>query len=267
MEHEQIWLQFQIEAQPPQFLGESAEAPNQTPRPRRLDATPASQDLTEEKTARRREYLKRWRVGHPETREQIQKRVAWNREWREKNREITRQWARASRVKNADKIKRWQHEYYKANAEKIKKRVKEYTACNQDKAKTWKKTYNKEGRRLYFKTQRGTEEYKNRLAKWVVENRERIRKHKKKWKLNNPEALLSMSAKRRDAKKTACQGYNKLYVNSFYTISRRISECLRYPFHVDHIMPLARGGMHHQDNLQILSKKKNLSKGAKLIAS
>jgi len=34
-------------------------------------------------------------------------------------------------------------------------------------------------------------------------------------------------------------------------------------WHVDHIVALANGGLHHPANLQILSKFDNLSKGAR----
>ena len=34
-------------------------------------------------------------------------------------------------------------------------------------------------------------------------------------------------------------------------------------FHVDHIIPVSKGGKHHPDNLQILTAFDNLSKGAK----
>ena len=36
-------------------------------------------------------------------------------------------------------------------------------------------------------------------------------------------------------------------------------------FHVDHIVPLCLGGIHHPDNLQIISATKNLEKGSKII--
>jgi len=34
-------------------------------------------------------------------------------------------------------------------------------------------------------------------------------------------------------------------------------------FHVDHIIPISKGGKHHPDNLQILSAEENLRKGTK----
>lgn len=35
-------------------------------------------------------------------------------------------------------------------------------------------------------------------------------------------------------------------------------------YEVDHIKPLSRGGLHHQDNLQVITRAQNLSKGARL---
>jgi hypothetical protein len=37
--------------------------------------------------------------------------------------------------------------------------------------------------------------------------------------------------------------------------------CISY--HVDHIQPLAAGGLHHPDNLRVLAAVENLRKGAK----
>ncbi|MGH2487451.1 MAG: hypothetical protein ACRDHE_15710, partial [Ktedonobacterales bacterium] len=36
------------------------------------------------------------------------------------------------------------------------------------------------------------------------------------------------------------------------------------PFHVDHILPLARGGKHHHDNLRVLPARLNLVKNDRL---
>lgn len=35
-------------------------------------------------------------------------------------------------------------------------------------------------------------------------------------------------------------------------------------YHVDHIRPISKGGLHHEDNLQYLPKQINLEKSAKL---
>ena len=48
-----------------------------------------------------------------------------------------------------------------------------------------------------------------------------------------------------------------------YEKCKRISEETGIPHHVDHIKPLARGGRHHPDNLQVITASENLKKGAK----
>lgn len=51
----------------------------------------------------------------------------------------------------------------------------------------------------------------------------------------------------------------------FYKEAERLTEETGIVHHVDHIIPISKGGIHHQDNLQVLTKKENLSKGNKLL--
>ena len=55
-------------------------------------------------------------------------------------------------------------------------------------------------------------------------------------------------------------------INIIYKIcsdmNRRAGRVL---FHVDHIIPLSKNGLHHQDNLQILYARDNLSKASKIL--
>jgi 5-methylcytosine-specific restriction endonuclease McrA len=51
----------------------------------------------------------------------------------------------------------------------------------------------------------------------------------------------------------------------FYKESERLTEETGIIHHVDHIVPISKGGLHHQDNLQVLTKKENLSKGNKIL--
>ena len=45
----------------------------------------------------------------------------------------------------------------------------------------------------------------------------------------------------------------------------RISEETGIPHHVDHIIPISKGGKHHPDNLQILTATENIRKSNKLL--
>lgn len=51
----------------------------------------------------------------------------------------------------------------------------------------------------------------------------------------------------------------------FYKEAERLTEETGIIHHVDHIIPISKGGLHHQDNLQVLTKRENLSKGNKLL--
>ena len=50
----------------------------------------------------------------------------------------------------------------------------------------------------------------------------------------------------------------------FYRESERLTEETGITHHVDHIIPISKGGLHHQNNLQVLTKKENLKKGNKI---
>ena len=53
-------------------------------------------------------------------------------------------------------------------------------------------------------------------------------------------------------------------VSSIYGQAQRVSKCLGVTMHVDHILPLSKGGVHEASNLQIIPKTINLRKSDKL---
>jgi len=57
----------------------------------------------------------------------------------------------------------------------------------------------------------------------------------------------------------------KLLIQEIYIKCKLISESTGIEHHVDHIIPISKGGLHHPSNLQILTAFENLSKGAKIL--
>jgi len=54
-------------------------------------------------------------------------------------------------------------------------------------------------------------------------------------------------------------------IRSIYEECRRLSVETGIPHEVDHIIPIAKGGLHHQDNLQILTMTENRKKGSSIL--
>ena len=112
------------------------------------------------------------------------------------------------------------------------------------------------------------------------------------WRLSNPKKVKSQARRYYDTNKSEVleqqSGYRKYNLDKVNAKSslRRATKLAQTPemskaelveiesmymynhimpgdWHVDHIQPLAAGGLHHPSNLQVLSKFDNLSKGAK----
>lgn len=76
--------------------------------------------------------------------------------------------------------------------------------------------------------------------------------------------LNSVAAKRRANLKLAHdESANEKKIQDFYIKARRLTEESGIRHEVDHIIPISKGGKHHEDNLQILTRRENRHKAAK----
>ena len=92
--------------------------------------------------------------------------------------------------------------------------------------------------------------------------------HQKEWRANNVHIVNFNSATRRakiNESKVKLTESEKEEIRNIYKKCHEISESTGIPHHVDHIFPVSQGGIHHPSNLQILTAKANLSKGAKIL--
>ena len=147
------------------------------------------------------------------------------------------------RAENAEKIKSYNTEWYKANAEKVKENSLAWYKSNIKKAK--------ESR-----------------AEWYKKNSETAKLNSIAWSKLNPQAR-KISRQNRRARKLLVGGkLSKGIISSLLKLQRGLCACCKTNLsktniHQDHIMPLARGGMNIDSNIQLLCQKCNLSKGAK----
>jgi 5-methylcytosine-specific restriction endonuclease McrA len=98
-------------------------------------------------------------------------------------------------------------------------------------------------------------------------NPEGCRKANRNWKLRNLEIVSTRERNRRSAKKQSLGSHTKQEILHILLLQKgRCAYCkskVGRSYHVDHIIPLARGGGNGKDNLQICCPKCNLRKGAK----
>ncbi len=97
--------------------------------------------------------------------------------------------------------------------------------------------------------------------KLYEENRERYTSYREKYESSEKgkEKRLEVSRKRWERFKAACADLSE---EEFYKIEEFYEKCPQ-GYHVDHIIPIALGGLHRISNLQYLTAHENFKKGTK----
>lgn len=158
------------------------------------------------------------------------------REYKEKNKEYIKQQKKDYRRRNKEAIKKYEKEYREKNKEIIRIRQKEWRSNNCE----------------YFKIHN-------------EENKDRKKKLNKIWKKENKDKVNHYTNLRRARKKKLTPKDADLeLIAKYYKKCKEISIKTNIEYNVDHIIPLAKGGLHHQDNLQIIPAEINQKKSDKL---
>lgn len=112
------------------------------------------------------------------------------------------------------------------------------------------------------KYQEKKEYYDSKYREWVRKNPNRRKEIASKYQKLHPEVGQAASRRRGARKKAQLHPYrNDVAITALY------AECIRrnsegeQQWCVDHIIPIAKGGFHHELNLQLLPDRINYSKG------
>lgn len=144
--------------------------------------------------------------------------------------------------------------YYVANCERIKKASRAYHATNSARISARRKT-------ILSKT-------RLQKAAWSAKNKERLSKLRSAWYAKNKDRLQP-GRKAAKARRRAAGRVDRRTVDALILAQRGKCACCKkpaghgHPYHLDHIVPVARGGTNERGNLQILCPSCNLSKNAK----
>ena len=178
----------------------------------------------------------------------------------EKQRAAARR-AAARRAANPEKQRAACRAYYAANRERVLERSAAYYVANSERVREVNAAYRAAN--------------PEKCQAWRVVNSKKAVAGMKAWRAANPEKAAAMSvaaAHRRRARKLGQLGHVSPDIEALLMDQQghrcaapwcRLELGGRKMWHLDHIMPLNLGGMHDDDNLQILCAPCNLSKSAK----
>lgn len=177
--------------------------------------------------------------------------------WRDANRELLRalrdRWEKANPEKVLERRKR----YLDKNRERRNARLRAQYAANPEPFK----------RRSALADAKRIEAKRAGEAQYRDENRPKLRQKDANYRKNNPEKVRaswsSKAARRAKAEGTHTGDDIKAlfaYQKGRCPICR---ESIKKKFHIDHIMPLIRGGRNDRSNLQLLCPTCNMRKGPK----
>ena len=127
-----------------------------------------------------------------------------------------------------EKIKEYKRKYYLANKEKMNAYMKQYRLENKEKLNKKSMEYYHNHKDIFYKANKRW--YQNNKSYYRAKDRLR-----KLWKNRYP-----------------LSNQEKSDIKTLYEYAQVLSRLFQLPFEVDHIKPLAKGGLHKFQNLQVV---------------
>jgi 5-methylcytosine-specific restriction endonuclease McrA len=153
-----------------------------------------------------------------------------------------------------DKYRESRRKYAAKNAEKIAKREKIYKSTEEFRKKKlkWDRKYREKNRDVI------------RLKKFhYYSDKQHLRRAE--YQRNKEGYIARAYARLRKIKNFTPEDADKLLIKRLYKEASRLTIETGIKHEVDHIIPVSKGGLHHQDNLQILVWLENRRKGNKIM--
>lgn len=168
-------------------------------------------------------------------------------------REAVRKWRELNRANES----RQQRNYYEANKNNFAERHRKYREANRE----------KETERQRKWAEANPERVAERSRKYYETNKEKVAERSRNWYKANPDKANVKTQNRRAKIKGNGGKLSADIVQTLLTKQNNKCACcgksLKHGYHLDHVMPLALGGVNDDSNVQLLTPKCNLSKGAK----
>jgi hypothetical protein len=149
--------------------------------------------------------------------------------------------------------------YRKSNPEKWRESVSKYREANREKCRKSNANYRATN------LEKTREASRQSARRYFHANAEKCRLRNREWRRENPDKNMARYSRRRARKLAATDPTaNQDAIEALYAEAKMAEAFTGTPMAVDHAVPLARSGRHHEDNLRVLPAHLNSVKGAKL---
>ncbi len=142
-----------------------------------------------------------------------------------KNKDIKKEYLKKYYIKNKETILSNSKSRYKLKSKEVKEYQKKYNELNKEKVSLRSSEYGK---------------------KWRKENRAKCN--------------FYVYKRRTFLMERTSETANMNLIKQFYILAESLTQSTGIKYVVDHIKPLSKGGLHHQDNLQVITMEDNLRK-------
>lgn len=171
-----------------------------------------------------------------------EKRRAAAAEWKKKNPELAAQKLREWRKQNPEKIKAARKSWEEKNPGRVQQLNKEWHEKNRESALA-------------------------NMAVYRQEHPEYFAKKAKEWRAENQELARTITRRYKARRKGASGSFTDADIERLKVAQRGKCCYCRKPllkYHIDHIVPVSKGGSNDPSNLQLLCPRCNISKGDKM---
>jgi len=189
----------------------------------------------------------------------IEKSTAQNLEWKQNNKEKRKKVHEVWYENNKDKVLQHSRDMYHQNIEAERIRNKKYRDSH-------KEDRNKKRCQRY---KDNPEKEKEKMRDWYNLNKDKHLSNGNKWRKNNRDKAVRLLEKYRSNKISNGGVYSERDVNRIY--GRQMGKCfycgieVNNKYHIDHIIPLSKGGSNYCGNILISCPSCNSSKSNKLL--
>lgn len=203
----------------------------------------------------------------------LEKVAVYNAEWHQRNKESVAERIRAQRLANPEKYAAMNARWRKANPKKVAAITAAYYAANRqksiDKARAWQRDNPErvKARNAAAYLQQDRDERNAAHAAWCAANPEKRNAWRDAWTAANPGKKRAYHINRKVRKKAGDGSLSPEIANKLLILQKGKCACcnksLSDGYHLDHIMPLALGGLNVDGNMQLLTPRCNMHKSKK----